>query len=100
MRFRITGFDPHIGHIPRSIEKAKAEKPEPDVASPEQVAAILEKAGHRKMVDEAAAEKKKPESESSRRMRERANAAAMETLRRQRGEPVPTVEEQAAEAGG
>ena len=68
--------------------RAAAAEPEPDRVTPEQVSAILEKSGGRKDLDEAEARAKaeRPVPEWSRRMRERANAAAMETVGRQRAE--------------
>lgn len=85
----------------REVERAlsaKPAEPEPVPATREQVAAILEKHGHQKMVDEAKAEKAKPKPRHS--VHDRAAAAAMETFHRQYGEEAPAPEEQAAEAGG
>lgn len=73
-------------HEIESALSAKPAEPPPDVVTPEQVAAILEKHGVRKDLDEARARAEKPQTEVSKRMQERANAAAMETFNRQRAE--------------
>ena len=80
---------------------AKPAEPEPDVVSPEQVAAILENHGHQKMMDEATAERerKRQPSPSQLAMRERAHEAAMETFRRGRGGQVPGEARAETEAG-
>jgi len=63
-------------------------EPEPDRITPEQAAAVLEKSGVRKDLDEAEARAKaeRPRTEASKHMQERTNIAAMETLNRQRAE--------------
>ncbi len=80
----------------RERRRAEAAKPEPDVVTPEQVAAILERGGHRAMVAEMEAEKKRPKTRAP--IHQRAHDAAMEQFRKDHPEAVSPTDEQDAEA--
>ena len=60
------------------MAKGVAQKDE-EILTPEQVAAILEETGVRKMLDEAEAEKRRPKTRAP--IHQRAHDAAMEAFR-------------------